>query len=348
MEEKKIFANSQFSKELKKLGYHFDLKDSKCKILGEGSFGKVGFYKKNKKTYRAIKIINVLSYIQKYNEIDTIKREQEIIEIINNLSKIKECKGKDKYLLKYKVLFSKSLFNKKIPKYIFLVSNKHGIDLREYYYQNYYEIDLNFIKHIGLQMINAIECLMNIGIVLYDLKPENILINKKKNIKLIDYGGSGYSCNPKIESKCKVDLKNNIKITCNNKIGRNKMKTIKKKKCRKNPFIYTSDYVNPVEITHEKVPLNSDLWSFGIILLEINEIIQKRDNHKVYKDERKKLLSKKSWKNTGLPSQQEIYNFLKNINMDYNLRNLLNKILVINNDKRIDIKIIKKHPFFNK
>merc|ERR1711907_704683 len=110
MEEKTNFAKSLFSKELKKLGYNFDLEDSKCKILGEGSFGKVGFYRKNKNTYKAIKIIDVLSYVQKYQEFNSIKREQEVIEIINNLSKIKECKGKDKFLLKYKVLFSKSMF----------------------------------------------------------------------------------------------------------------------------------------------------------------------------------------------------------------------------------------------
>ena len=66
MNSRQIFSKSSFSNDLKKLGYYFDLKDPKCTILGEGSFGKVGLYKNKLNKYKAIKIIDIANYIEHF------------------------------------------------------------------------------------------------------------------------------------------------------------------------------------------------------------------------------------------------------------------------------------------
>ena len=179
MDGRKKFSYSPFTKELKKMGFYFDLKDPKCVILGEGSFGIVGLYKNKNNKYKAIKIINVVEYIRKYNDYDIIKREQEIIHVINNLLSKKLCSGGEKFLVKYKIMHGK----KKLwgmPKFVYLISDYYGIDLSNYYYNR--KVNIQFIQNIGKQIIEGLKCLMDIGIVLYDLKPENILINKKKKL----------------------------------------------------------------------------------------------------------------------------------------------------------------------
>lgn len=339
MEIRKKFSKSSFTKELKKLGYFFHINDKKCIILGEGSFGKVGLFKNKLNKYKAIKIINIADYIKKYQDIDIIKREQEIIKIINNLLSKKICTIGKKFIVQYRIIHG---IKKKwgIPNYIYLVSDYYGIDLREYYYKNV--VDIHFIKNIGKQIIEGLKCLMDLGIVLYDLKPENILINNKKRIKLIDYGGAGYSCNNNIISNCK--LVKSVMVSCKNKI--NKKKINKKKTCKKRPFIYTGNYVDPIEVTNEKTPYNVDLWSLGIIFLEINEYIQQNLHKKNFKKERKGLLTKKSWKENGVPTQKKINQYLDKINIDQELKTIIKKLLIIDTRNRINIDNLLDNPFF--
>ena len=337
MEEKKKLFKSSFTKDLKKFGFEFDINDPKCVILGEGSFGIVGLYKNQNNKYKAIKIINIAEYIEKYNDYDIIKREQEIIHIINNLISKKICPKGKKYIVQYKIVYSKK---KKwgFSNFIYFISDYYGIDLRNYCNNN--KINIQFIKNIGKQIIEGLTCLMDMGVVLYDLKPENILINKKKKIKLIDYGGSGYSCNENIVSECR--FKNSIKITCKNKITKNKNKK-KYYTCKKTPFIYTGNYVDPNEMNNNKTPFNVDLWSLGIIFLELNEIIHNNQN---FETERKNLLTKKSWKKNGIPTQKKIYEYLDKINIENQLKEIIQKLLIIDNKKRISVENLLKCGFF--
>ncbi|KAI0393292.1 kinase-like domain-containing protein [Xylariaceae sp. FL0594] len=67
-----------------------------------------------------------------------------------------------------------------------------------------------------------------------DIKPSNILVNSKGNIKLCDFGVSG-------------ELVNSIAVT----------------------FVGTSTYMAPERIQGEKYTVKSDVWSFGLTIMEL-------------------------------------------------------------------------------
>ena len=61
-------------------------------------------------------------------------------------------------------------------------------------------INLSIVLNIGIQLINIIEKLHNIGIIHRDLKPENVLLGlekENKSIYLIDFGISRFYINSK-------------------------------------------------------------------------------------------------------------------------------------------------------
>ena len=67
-----------------------------------------------------------------------------------------------------------------------------------------------------------------------DIKPSNILVNSKGNIKLCDFGVSG-------------ELVNSVADT----------------------FVGTSTYMAPERIQGEKYTVKSDVWSFGLTIMEL-------------------------------------------------------------------------------
>ncbi len=67
-----------------------------------------------------------------------------------------------------------------------------------------------------------------------DIKPSNVLVNSKGNIKLCDFGVSG-------------ELVNSVADT----------------------FVGTSTYMAPERIQGEKYTVKSDVWSFGLTIMEL-------------------------------------------------------------------------------
>jgi serine/threonine protein kinase len=64
-----------------------------------------------------------------------------------------------------------------------------GITLLQFFRVNVFNLSMDLIKFIGLQLLRALDCLHRNGIAHRDVKPENILIDPLNGyIKLIDFG----------------------------------------------------------------------------------------------------------------------------------------------------------------
>jgi len=68
---------------------------------------------------------------------------------------------------------------------------EYGIDdLHNYYYRNRNELNLFTIKKIVKQMLEALVCIHQEGVVHKDLKLQNFILDLSGNVKLIDFGES--------------------------------------------------------------------------------------------------------------------------------------------------------------
>ena len=185
--------------------------------LGEGRFGKVrlAFHKlTNEKV--AIKVIdkNQIKLKEQRQRIDT---EISILKLLNhhNISKIYSIIENEERIYLIQEYIKGNDLN-------FFINKKEKPIIREQIICNYFR-----------QIISAIEYLHKLGISHRDLKPENILINRKNEIKLIDFGLS------KTFSKGEL-----LKTPCGS------------------PF-----YAAPEMVKGKKYNgINTDIWSIGIIL----------------------------------------------------------------------------------
>ena len=195
----------------------FNYKFNYEKKLGEGRFGKVrlAFHKlTNEKV--AIKIIdkNQIKFKEQRQRIDT---EISILKELNhhNISKLYSIIENDERIYLIQEYINGNDLN-------FFINKKEKPIVREQMICNYFR-----------QIISAVEYLHKLGISHRDIKPENILINRKNEIKLIDFGLS------KTFSKGEL-----LKTPCGS------------------PF-----YAAPEMVKGNKYKgINSDIWSLGIIL----------------------------------------------------------------------------------
>jgi len=145
-------------------------------LLGEGTFGKI---------YEGINTLTnelIAIKIQKTLFVNILKNEA------NMYNRCKNIKGIPK-LRNYGVQ----------DNYNYLILDKLGNSLENIKDSNCdNKIDLRNVLLIGLQIINILESIHNIGIIHRDIKPDNILcgIDKNKNkYYLIDFGISRYYIN---------------------------------------------------------------------------------------------------------------------------------------------------------
>lgn len=129
---------------------------------------------------------------------------------------------------------------------------EYGIDdLHNYYYRNRNELNLFTIKKIVKQMLEALVCIHQEGVVHKDLKLQNFILDLSGNVKLIDFGES---------TLCIEDSTNTYN-------------TVKRKKNKLN--LSTSGVTpgyEPPEFHHRKISDNFtkyDIWSIGIIIIEL-------------------------------------------------------------------------------
>jgi len=168
--------DEEFKSHLESKHYFF------VKSLSDGYYGLSEVWKVNNPGNALDHKIFAIKMMKPHIGIDTEENEANIINYIN--SRLDECGRNKNFILKYEV----ENFNTR--KYF--RSELMSDDL-----YNYYNIskdsskDIDTLLSIICQLIHALHCLHNIGIVHGDLKQENIFIdNETKKIKLADFGGS--------------------------------------------------------------------------------------------------------------------------------------------------------------
>jgi serine/threonine protein kinase len=146
-------------------------------LVGEGSFGKI---------FEAINIITsekVAIKIEKKSTMSLLKHEATLYNKCRNIKGIPKLRN-------YGVE----------ENYNYIVIDFLGDSLDDIKIKHGGHIDLCIVLNIGIQLINIIEKLHNIGIIHRDLKPENILLGlekEKKSIYIIDFGISRFYINSK-------------------------------------------------------------------------------------------------------------------------------------------------------
>ena len=256
------------------------------KTLGKGSYAivKLCTDKHSNENY-AMKIYNkseLKDQVRKRcvnNEIEILKRisHENIIKLIEVIE------------LKEHILIVQELFQ--------------GISLSQYYKKNWKSEDLSKEKEkayriILKQIFNAVNYLHNNNIAHLDIKLDNILINKKLEIKIIDFGFAIYDPNR----------------TLNNFFGG------------------TPNYMSPeIVLKRPYVSILSDIWSLGILIFKLfcNEYPFK-----------------------GF-TEKDLYNSIKKgkfrikCYVNYDIKKLINSMIVLEPNKRLSCEQLLKNPWFN-
>ena len=318
--------------------------------------------KKQPDNYYAIKVIDIQS-MKKVNKIYQIYLESEILNELNSPFIVK--------------IFGTFQTQKKVYMVLEYLSNGNFAN----FLKNNFPLKEDTIKFYSAEIVLFLEYLQSQKVVHRDLKPENIMINEKYHLQMIDFAtvrkiGLYYD---KLEMKFKkdeyeIDTDNDdIKGTKlivnpdnddddeeeekdedeeekddmnNNKImdyfnSDKKLKKNKKKPQRNKTFVGTAEYVSPEVISDTPAGYGADLWAFGVILYQMY------CGQTPFKSKTEFL----TFKNIG--NMQITYP--NNINVPKNAKDLINKILIRDPDKRLgagepntdlDIAHLKKHPFF--
>ncbi len=168
-----------------------------------------------------------------------------------------------------------------------------GDNLKEYLQKN--KLEPKKALWFGLEILEGLEYLGYNGIMHRDLKPQNIMIDKNKNLKLIDFGLS---------------------------------RSLDDKEKPKMNRLYSAP-----EFKTGKEYLNSDIWSFGLILYEMlsGEYFFKTEKKWTTPDEEKDYVS--SIERKWLESKEEIdldYIFRINNKIPRDLGKIIFKCLTVN------------------
>ena len=318
--------------------------------------------KKQPDNYYAIKVIDIQS-MKKVNKIYQIYLESEILNELNSPFIVK--------------IFGTFQTQRKVYMVLEYLSNGNFAN----FLKNNFPLKEDTIKFYSAEIVLFLEYLQSQKVVHRDLKPENIMINEKYHLQMIDFAtvrkiGLYYD---KLEMKFKkdeyeIDTDNDdIKGTKlivnpdnddddeeeekdedeeekddmnNNKImdyfnSDKKIKKNYKKPQRNKTFVGTAEYVSPEVISDTPAGYGADLWAFGVILYQMY------CGQTPFKSKTEFL----TFKNIG--NMQITYP--NNINVPKNAKDLINKILIRDPDKRLgagepntdlDIAHLKKHPFF--
>ena len=316
----KITENQEEKGKIKELEKNKMIDDYIIKdTIGKGTFStvKLGEHIKTKQKV-AIKILNK-EKIKENEDFERVKREIKILSKLDHPNIIKT----------YKITES--------PKnYYIIMEYCNGGELFNYIVDKE-KLEENEASMFFYQLINALDYIHSLGIVHRDLKPENLLLLDNKLIKIIDFGLSNFFSGEKeLETPCG-----------------------------------SPSYAPPEIIKGEKYNgFYIDIWASGIILFamlcgylpfdddeeeeeddedeyeyEGNDSEEDNINHKSRKDnnsdnsddsENNEILFQKI-----LEGKLEYPSHLSKIAID-----LMKKILVVDPQKRIQIKDIKKHKFY--
>ena len=162
------------------------------------------------------------------------------------------------------------------------------------------------------EILNILKYLQKNNISHLDLKPNNFLLDSRLHLKLIDFSTA------KIQNK-KFNLKTK------------KFELNQEKKINLNNFIGTPQYCSP-EILNNNVQnfFTCDIWSFGIIMYELFHNKTPFDNYNLNK----------------MIENIKKGEFHLNEKLPNEIKDLIKKCLIVDQNKRITLNEIFIHPFF--
>ncbi|KAH8816304.1 kinase-like domain-containing protein [Xylogone sp. PMI_703] len=173
-------------------------------------------------------------------------------------------------------------------------------------------------RFYGAQILEAIEHMHNRGVIHRDLKPENVLLDDQMHIKITDFGTAKLLPDPREAKDSQKDY--DIPGTENEE----------EEDTRARSFVGTAEYVSPELLTNKNACKASDLWAFGCIIYQL-------------------LTGRPPFKAAG-----EYLTFQKIVALDYEFppgfppaaRDLVERLLVLDPQRRLSIEHIKNHEFF--
>ena len=280
--------------------------------IGKGTFStvKLGEHITTKQKV-AIKILNK-EKIKANEDLVRIKREIKILSMMDHPNIIKT----------YKI-------TENAKNYYIIMEYCNGGELFNYIVEKE-KLEENEASMFFYQLINALEYIHSLGIAHRDLKPENLLLLDNKIIKIIDFGLSNYFNGEK-----------NLETPCG-----------------------SPSYASPEIIKGEAYNgFSIDIWASGIIMFAMlcgYLPFDDDDDEEEEKEEKSHEDNKKDENNVHSSSEESgesddneiLFQRILEGKLDFpdylskDAIDLMKKILVVDPEKRIQIKDIKKHKFY--
>ena len=312
--DEEILENKKEKEKINKIENNKMIDDYIIKnTIGKGTFStvKLGEHIKTKQKV-AIKILNK-EKIKEKEDLERIKREIKILQMMDHPNIIKT----------YKI-------SENAKNYYIIMEYCDGGELFNYIVEKE-KLDENEASMFFYQLISALEYIHSLGITHRDLKPENLLLVNNKIIKIIDFGLSNYFNGEKqLETPCG-----------------------------------SPSYASPEIIKGEAYNgFNIDIWASGIILFAMlcgylpfddDEEEEDDDEDEAGKHSSEDDINRKSSKEISSDDSEDNEVLFQKIlegklefpsHLSSGAVDLMKKILVVDPNKRIQIKDIKKHKFF--
>ncbi|RPA98442.1 Pkinase-domain-containing protein [Choiromyces venosus 120613-1] len=176
-------------------------------------------------------------------------------------------------------------------------------------------------RYYSAQILDTIEYMHSKGVIHRDLKPENVLLDDQMRVKITDFGTAKILDLPKKPPQ--------------NGDGPNGMSypgdPTEEDDSKANSFVGTAEYVSPELLTDKAACKASDLWAFGCIVFQL-------------------LSGRPPFK-----AANEYQTFQKIVGLEYEFpkgfppvaKDLVERLLVLDPAKRLNIEHIKNHEFFD-
>ncbi|KAF8543105.1 kinase domain-containing protein [Trichophaea hybrida] len=181
--------------------------------------------------------------------------------------------------------------------------------------------DVECTRFYAAQILDTIEYMHSRGVIHRDLKPENVLLDDRMHVKITDFGTAKILDLPKRPPQ--QDGEGNGATSAGDPLeGVDDSKA--------NSFVGTAEYVSPELLTDKAACKASDLWAFGCMIFQL-------------------LAGRPPFK-----AGNEYQTFQKIVNLEYEFpkgfppvaKDLVERLLVLDPSKRINIEHIKNHEFF--
>ncbi|KAJ5487158.1 hypothetical protein N7530_001458 [Penicillium desertorum] len=172
-------------------------------------------------------------------------------------------------------------------------------------------------RFYSAQILDTIDYMHKRGVIHRDLKPENVLLDSGMHVKITDFGTAKMLKTPRADPNS-----NGILPLDSAELPQEE---------RASSFVGTAEYVSPELLTDKNACKASDLWAFGCIIYQL-------------------LAGRPPFK-----AGNEYQTFQKIVALDYEFpigfptvaRDLVERLLVLEPARRLQIEHIKNHEFFD-